>query len=139
MGGARRADALRQRLGAVGARRCRAAEWAALRAPRRPTAPPRVGDRGARSGARHPPAPAPPFRRRQLGLGSPGRANRRRRVPRAGGGPRDGRGDRVVAGPDPDEVERVEWIPVDDVRTLLRDGSISDGLSLVALYRALEE
>jgi len=48
-------------------------------------------------------------------------------------------GAELVGGPDPDEVERVEWIPVDDVRTLLRDGSISDGLSLVALYRALEE
>ena len=42
-----------------------------------------------------------------------------------------------VGEPDPDEAERVEWVPVDEVRTLLRDGSISDGLSLVALYRAL--
>ncbi len=43
-----------------------------------------------------------------------------------------------VGEPDGDEAERVEWMPVDDVRALLRDGSISDGLSLVALYRALE-
>jgi 8-oxo-dGDP phosphatase len=44
-----------------------------------------------------------------------------------------------VGEPDGDEAERVEWLPVDEVRTLLRDGSISDGLSLVALYRALDE
>jgi 8-oxo-dGTP pyrophosphatase MutT (NUDIX family) len=42
-----------------------------------------------------------------------------------------------VGEPDGDEAERVEWVSVDEVRTLLRDGSISDGLSLVALYRAL--
>jgi len=44
-----------------------------------------------------------------------------------------------VGEPDEDEAERVEWLPVDEVRTLLRDGSITDGLSLVALYRALDE
>ena len=44
-----------------------------------------------------------------------------------------------VGEPDEDEVERVEWLPVDEVRRLLRDGSVSDGLSLVALYRALDE
>jgi 8-oxo-dGTP pyrophosphatase MutT (NUDIX family) len=43
-----------------------------------------------------------------------------------------------VGEPDEDEVERVEWKPVEEVRALLRDGSITDGLSLVALYRALE-
>jgi 8-oxo-dGTP pyrophosphatase MutT (NUDIX family) len=43
-----------------------------------------------------------------------------------------------VGEPDGDEAERVEWVPVDEVRKLLRDGSITDGLSLVALYRALE-
>jgi 8-oxo-dGTP pyrophosphatase MutT (NUDIX family) len=43
-----------------------------------------------------------------------------------------------VGEPDGDEAERVEWLPLDEVRTLLRDGSITDGLSLVALYRALE-
>jgi 8-oxo-dGTP pyrophosphatase MutT (NUDIX family) len=44
-----------------------------------------------------------------------------------------------VGDADEDEAERVEWLPVDEVRRLLRDGSISDGLSLVALYRALDE
>jgi 8-oxo-dGTP pyrophosphatase MutT (NUDIX family) len=42
-----------------------------------------------------------------------------------------------VGEPDEDEAERVEWVSLDKVRTLLRDGSITDGLSLVALYRAL--
>ena len=44
-----------------------------------------------------------------------------------------------VGQPDEDEVESVEWKPVDEVRALMRDGSITDGLSLVALYRALAE
>ena len=39
---------------------------------------------------------------------------------------------------DPAEAERVEWVPDDLVRRLLRDGSITDGYSLVALYWALE-
>ena len=39
---------------------------------------------------------------------------------------------------DPDEAERVEWVTEERVRELLRDGSISDGYSLVALYWALE-
>lgn len=39
---------------------------------------------------------------------------------------------------DPAEAERVEWVPDDVVRRLLRDGSITDGYSLVALYWALE-
>ncbi len=42
-----------------------------------------------------------------------------------------------VGTPDPDEAERVEWVPEGRVRELLRDGSISDGYSLVALYWAL--
>lgn len=42
-----------------------------------------------------------------------------------------------VGEPDEDEVAALEWKPVDEVRAMLRDGSISDGLSLVALYRAL--
>jgi len=44
-----------------------------------------------------------------------------------------------VGEPDEDEAAAVEWKPVDEVRRLMRDGSISDGLSLVALYRALAE
>ena len=48
-------------------------------------------------------------------------------------------GAELVGEPDGDEVERVEWVPIDQVRGLLRDGSITDGLSLVALYRALDE
>jgi hypothetical protein len=43
-----------------------------------------------------------------------------------------------VGEPDPDEAAAVEWKPEDEVRRMLRDGSITDGLSLVALYRALE-
>jgi 8-oxo-dGTP pyrophosphatase MutT (NUDIX family) len=43
-----------------------------------------------------------------------------------------------VGEPDPDETAAVEWKPDDEVRRMLRDGSITDGLSLVALYRALE-
>jgi 8-oxo-dGDP phosphatase len=42
-----------------------------------------------------------------------------------------------VGDPDADEAERVEWLPVEEVRKRLGDGSISDGFTLVALYRAL--
>jgi 8-oxo-dGTP pyrophosphatase MutT (NUDIX family) len=42
-----------------------------------------------------------------------------------------------VGDPDPDEAERVEWLPEQRVQELLRDGSISDGFSLVALHWAL--
>jgi 8-oxo-dGTP pyrophosphatase MutT (NUDIX family) len=38
---------------------------------------------------------------------------------------------------DPAEAERIEWVVDTRVRELLRDGSITDGYSLVALYRAL--
>jgi 8-oxo-dGTP pyrophosphatase MutT (NUDIX family) len=38
---------------------------------------------------------------------------------------------------DQDEAERVEWVPEHAVRESLRDGSITDGLSLVALHWAL--
>ena len=34
------------------------------------------------------------------------------------------------------EAERVEWVPVDDVRRLVRDGEVRDGLSLTALLWA---
>ena len=43
-----------------------------------------------------------------------------------------------VGEPDMDEAAAVEWKPEDEVRRMLRDGSITDGLSLVALYRALD-
>jgi 8-oxo-dGTP pyrophosphatase MutT (NUDIX family) len=43
-----------------------------------------------------------------------------------------------VGDPDRDEAAAVEWKAEDEVRRMLRDGSITDGLSLVALYRALE-
>jgi 8-oxo-dGDP phosphatase len=43
-----------------------------------------------------------------------------------------------VGEPDADEAAAVEWKPEDEVRRMLRDGSITDGLSLVALHRALE-
>jgi 8-oxo-dGTP pyrophosphatase MutT (NUDIX family) len=45
--------------------------------------------------------------------------------------------ERVGEPSDQDEAERVEWVPEERVRELLRDGSISDGYSLVALYWAL--
>lgn len=38
---------------------------------------------------------------------------------------------------DPGESERVEWLPVEDVRRLARDGHIADGLSLTAVLYAL--
>ena len=34
---------------------------------------------------------------------------------------------------DPSESERVEWVPVTEVRRLVREGGIGDGLSLTAL------
>ena len=44
-----------------------------------------------------------------------------------------------VGEPDEDEAPQVDWKPVEEVRRLMRDGSITDGLTLVALYRALDE
>ena len=38
---------------------------------------------------------------------------------------------------DPAESERVEWAPVHDVVTMVRDGQVRDGLSLTALSLAL--
>ena len=38
--------------------------------------------------------------------------------------------------PDVDEAERVEWVPVADVRAGLLDGRVSEGLSLTALSLA---
>jgi ADP-ribose pyrophosphatase YjhB (NUDIX family) len=43
-----------------------------------------------------------------------------------------------VGSPDPDESERVEWVPEESVRGFLQDGSISDGYSLVSLYWAMD-
>ncbi len=37
---------------------------------------------------------------------------------------------------DPSESERVEWLPLRDVRRLVRDGGVRDGLSLSALSMA---
>ena len=34
---------------------------------------------------------------------------------------------------DPSEADRVEWVPVHEVRRLVRDGQIGDGLSLTTL------
>jgi 8-oxo-dGTP pyrophosphatase MutT (NUDIX family) len=42
-----------------------------------------------------------------------------------------------VADPNPNETERVEWMPVADVRRLIGEGQI-DGLSLTSLLWALE-
>jgi 8-oxo-dGTP pyrophosphatase MutT (NUDIX family) len=45
--------------------------------------------------------------------------------------------ERVGEPSDPTEAERVEWVAETRVRELLRDRSISDGYSLVALFWAL--
>ncbi|MGH9185905.1 MAG: NUDIX hydrolase, partial [Acidimicrobiales bacterium] len=37
---------------------------------------------------------------------------------------------------DPGEAERIEWVPVPDVRARLRDGGVIDGLSFAALSYA---
>jgi 8-oxo-dGTP pyrophosphatase MutT (NUDIX family) len=42
-----------------------------------------------------------------------------------------------VAEPNPNELERLEWVPLDEVRKLIRDGQV-DGLSLTSLLWALE-
>lgn len=38
---------------------------------------------------------------------------------------------------DPTEAERIEWVPVDDVRAAVAAGEVTDGLSLTALLYAL--
>jgi len=43
----------------------------------------------------------------------------------------------VGAPSDPDESARIEWVPLDEVRRLVRDQQIGDGLSLVALLHEL--
>jgi 8-oxo-dGTP pyrophosphatase MutT (NUDIX family) len=40
---------------------------------------------------------------------------------------------------DPDEAERIEWVPWDTVRAEIRDGRIRDGLSLTGLLYRLAE
>ena len=35
------------------------------------------------------------------------------------------------------EAERIEWVPVDQLRELIRTGEVHDGLSLTALSTAL--
>ena len=42
-----------------------------------------------------------------------------------------------VGDPNPNEVERLEWVPVARIRELVRDGQV-DGLSLMSLLWALE-
>jgi hypothetical protein len=44
---------------------------------------------------------------------------------------------RVGVPADAAEAERVEWVPLDRVRDLARDGGIGDGLSLTAILYAL--
>lgn len=41
--------------------------------------------------------------------------------------------------PDVDEAERVEWVPLDDVRALVADGQVTDGYSLTALLWVLAQ
>jgi 8-oxo-dGTP pyrophosphatase MutT (NUDIX family) len=43
-----------------------------------------------------------------------------------------------VGEPNPNEAERVEWVPLAQVRTLVRDGQV-DGLSLTSLLWALAD
>ena len=38
---------------------------------------------------------------------------------------------------DPGEAERIEWVPVDEVRRIARDGEMPDGLSLTAVLYAI--
>jgi 8-oxo-dGTP pyrophosphatase MutT (NUDIX family) len=38
---------------------------------------------------------------------------------------------------DPGEAERIEWVPVEDVRRIARDGEMPDGLSLTAILYAI--
>jgi len=38
---------------------------------------------------------------------------------------------------DPGESERIEWVPLDDVRALIQRGEMPDGLSLTAVLYAL--
>ena len=39
----------------------------------------------------------------------------------------------IGAPTDPNEAERVEWVPVVDLRGLIADGQVTDGFSLTAL------
>ena len=48
-----------------------------------------------------------------------------------------GSGPERVAEPNPNEVERLEWVSVDRVRELIRAGQV-DGLSLTSLLWAFE-
>jgi 8-oxo-dGTP pyrophosphatase MutT (NUDIX family) len=43
-----------------------------------------------------------------------------------------------VADPNPNEAERVEWVPIAEVRTLVREGQV-DGLSLTSLLWVLAD
>ena len=38
---------------------------------------------------------------------------------------------------DPSESERIAWVPMDDVRRLIRDGELRDGLSVTGVLRYL--
>jgi 8-oxo-dGTP pyrophosphatase MutT (NUDIX family) len=49
-----------------------------------------------------------------------------------------GEATRVGAPTDPSESDRVEWLPVPEVRAAVRDGRVPDGLSLTALLYAAE-
>ncbi|MFD2080995.1 ADP-ribose pyrophosphatase YjhB, NUDIX family [Actinopolymorpha cephalotaxi] len=44
---------------------------------------------------------------------------------------------RVGAPSDPSEAERVEWVPLPEVRRIVRDGRMRDGLSFTAVLYAL--
>ena len=99
MDGARRAQHLRQRVGAARARRRGDPGRRALRASRRTGAEPRGGRGRARSGARRAVAVAPPLHHRHVGLGDPGRPRRSGRDAGRGRRTRSLRGDGLATGP----------------------------------------
>ena len=61
---------------------------------------------------------------------SPGISDQRFGIYVASGGER-------VTQPNPNEAERVEWIPLEKVRALMESGEVHDGLTLTAILWAL--
>ena len=43
----------------------------------------------------------------------------------------------VGAPTDPDEAARIEWIPIDDLPLMLRDGELGDGMAVMAVLAEL--
>ena len=77
--------------------------------------------------------------------GGPGRSRRSSPTSRRTGSPTSASTSssptvpRYVGEPsDPGEAERIEWVPLDDVRALIRAGEMVDGLSLTSVLYALQ-